>query len=191
MPVAKDLPVVLFETPDEWGRWIESGTNSSGVWIKFAKKNSGVTSINYDQALRVALCYGWIDSSLSKFDDSFYLQKFSPRRPKSIWSKRNCELAEQLIADGEMQPAGLEQINLAQADGRWEAAYDKPSDMVVPEDFLAALAKNKQAEAFFQTLNKANRYAVAFRLHNAKRPETRAANIQKFITMFADGKKLH
>src|SRR6185369_11298873 len=139
-------------------------------WLKFFKKNSGVQSINYDQALDVALCYGWIDSQLKSFDEKAYLQKFTPRRSKSIWSKRNVEYIERLMKAGRMKPAGIKQYEEAKADGRLEAAYDKPSEMKMPEDFLAELAKNKKANAFFQTLNKANTYAIAWRLQTAKKP---------------------
>lgn len=186
-----ELPIKLFETPEEWAAWLAENTNADGVWIKFAKKGSGVTSINYDQALQGALCYGWIDGQLQKLDDKFYLQRFTPRRAKSPWSARNRKYAEQLIAEGKMQSAGQLQIDEAKADGRWDAAYASPSNVTIPEDFLAELAKNKKAAAFYETLNRANLYTIYYRLHTAKTPKTRAARMEKIITMLAAGQKFH
>jgi uncharacterized protein YdeI (YjbR/CyaY-like superfamily) len=186
-----ELPTLLFETPEAWAEWLADNLTAQGIWVKFAKKGSGVTSINYDQALKVALCYGWIDGQVQKFDDKFYLQRFTPRRPGSSWSTRNCKYAEELIVEGKVQPAGQVQIDQARADWRWEAAYESPSNLIIPEDFLAELAKNKQAEAFFKTLNRANLYTIYYRLHTAKTPQTRNARLQKIIATLAAGQKFH
>jgi uncharacterized protein YdeI (YjbR/CyaY-like superfamily) len=183
--------VLFFETPEGWAEWLEENVAAPGVWLKFAKKGSGVKSINYALALDVALQYGWIDTMANKLDDTFYLQKFTPRRAKSVWSKRNREKVEAFIAEGKLKPAGLAEVERAKADGRWEVAYVGQSEAVVPEDFLAELAKNKKAQAFYETLNKTNRYAIYYRLQNSKKTETRARNIQKFITMLAEGKKFY
>jgi len=186
-----DLQILLFETPEAWAQWLANNLTAHGVWLKFAKKNSGVTSINYDQALQVALCYGWIDGQVQKFDDKFYLQRFTPRRPGSSWSARNRRYAEELIAEGKMQPAGQIQIDQAKTDGRWDTVYESPSNLTIPDDFLAELAKNKEAEAFFQTLNRANLYTIYYRLHTAKTPQIRAARMQKIIATLAAGQKFH
>ncbi|TSE02068.1 hypothetical protein FOS14_01385 [Skermania sp. ID1734] len=172
--------------------WLEQHHDSTpqGVWVKFAKKGSGVTSLDYAGALNEALCFGWIDGQVKRLDENFYLQGFTPRRPRSPWSKRNCEKAEQLLAQGLMAAAGAAEMERAKADGRWERAYDSPRNAEPPADFLAELAKNPAAEAFFATLNSQNRYAVCYRLQTAKRPETRARRIAAFVASFAEGKKL-
>jgi uncharacterized protein YdeI (YjbR/CyaY-like superfamily) len=185
------LPVLLFEERDDWAEWLYSNPEAKGVWLKFAKKATGVKSINYDQALEVALCYGWIDGQAKRFDEKYYLQRMTPRRAKSNWSARNCRLAEELIRSGKMQPGGQREVNQAKVDGRWDAAYESPAKAEIPQDFLDALAKNKTAEAFYRTLNKANSYAIYYRLHTAKKPETRSARIEKLIAMLAEGRKLH
>ncbi len=141
--------------------------------------------------LESALCYGWIDGQKASFDDRYWLQKFTPRRPKSIWSRINCEKATALIAQGRMHPAGLRQVELAKADGRWEQAYGSQSKITIPADFQSELDKNPQAQAFFSTLDSANRYAILFRIETAKRTETRTARIQKFIEMLSKGEKIH
>jgi uncharacterized protein YdeI (YjbR/CyaY-like superfamily) len=185
------LPIELFEAYGDWQKWMAKNHDAyDGVWLKFAKKSSGEKSINYQEAIEVALCYGWIDSQVKSFDDKFYLQKFTPRRAKSIWSKINVEKAEKLIKEHKMQPAGQLQVDLAKTDGRWKAAYEGQSKMPIPEDFVVALNKNKKAKEFFEKLNGSNRYAILFRLHHSKRPETREANIKKFIQMLED-KKFH
>jgi uncharacterized protein YdeI (YjbR/CyaY-like superfamily) len=186
-----ELPILFFETPEEWAGWLEENIAAPGVWLKFAKKGSGVKSINYALALDVALQYGWIDTMANKLDDTFYVQKFTPRRAKSVWSKRNREKVEAFMTEGKMKPAGLAEVERAKADGRWEAAYVGQSEASVPEDFLTELAKNKKAQAFYETLNKTNRYAIYYRLQNSKRPETRTRNIQKFIDLLAEGKKFY
>jgi uncharacterized protein YdeI (YjbR/CyaY-like superfamily) len=181
-----------FGSQIEWEKWLaKNGGQADGVWLKFAKKNSGETTVNYAEALEEALCYGWIDSQTKTFDDKFYLQKFTPRRAKSVWSKINVEKAEALIKEGRMKPTGMAQVQAAKADGRWDAAYAAQSVAEAPADFLEALAKNKKAAAFYETLSKANKYAFIWRLHHVKRPETRAANIEKYVEMLADGQKFH
>jgi uncharacterized protein YdeI (YjbR/CyaY-like superfamily) len=187
-----DLPVLKFGSQAEWEKWLEkNGGQADGVWLKFAKENSGETTVNYAEALEEALCYGWIDSQAKTLDDKFYVQKFTPRRAKSVWSKINVEKAEALIKAGRMRPAGLAQVEAAKADGRWSAAYEGQSTAEAPEDFLKALSKNKKAAEFYESLSKANKYAFIWRLHHVKRPETRAANIEKYVAMLADGQKFH
>jgi uncharacterized protein YdeI (YjbR/CyaY-like superfamily) len=186
------LPTLLFETQHDWETWLdEHHAATSGLWLKFAKKGSGKHSISYAAALESALCYGWIDGQKAAFDDQHWLQKFTPRRPKSIWSKVNREKAEALIATGRMMAAGLRQVNLAQADGRWEAAYDAQSTIQIPPDFQSQLDQHAEAREFFASLNSANRYAILFRIHTAKKPETRAVRIQKLIEMLLQRQTFH
>ena len=188
----KELPVILFEHKKDWETWLdENHTTSGGIWLRIAKKASGLQSISYDEALEVALCYGWIDGQKKTFDEASWLQKFTPRGAKSIWSKINTEKAEKLIERGLMQPSGLKAIESAKQDGRWQAAYDSFSKASVPEDFQAELDKNPQALAFFATLNQQNRYAILFRIQTAKKPETRAKRIQQFISMLEKNEKLY
>ncbi len=188
----KDLPVVLFDTQADWNTWLKNNhTQPQGLWLKHAKKSSSKSSVSYQQALQEALCYGWIDSQKQAYDEDFFLQKYTPRGPKSIWSKINVAKAEDLILSGKMQQAGLAAINLAKHDGRWAAAYDSPSNTKVPEDFKAALDKNPKAKQFFETLNKTNIYAICWRIQTAKKQETRQARIEKFITMLGNCEKIH
>ena len=187
-----ELPIKAFASKTKWAEWLaKQHDKSAGVWLKLAKKDSGIPSVTYEEALDVALCYGWIDGQKKGFDDKYWLQKFTPRGPKSIWSKLNTEKAERLIAAGEMKPAGLKAVEAARQDGRWESAYSSQRNMTVPEDFQAALDKNKKAETFFTTLNSANRYAILFRIQTAKKAETRAKRIQQFIQMLVRGQKLY
>ncbi len=187
-----DLQIIKFSTVLEWESWLkEHHTQTDGFWMKIAKKNKGVTSVSYLEGVLMALCYGWIDGQANTFDDKYYLVKFTPRRAKSIWSKINVDRVTQLIKDGKMQPAGQAQIDAAKADGRWEQAYDSPKTMVVPEDFLKDLAKDAKALAFFETLNKSNTYAIAFRLQTAKKPETRERRKQVLLEMLKKGEKLY
>lgn len=187
-----DIPTLPFADKKKWADWLaKQHDKSAGVWLKLAKKTSGIPSINYEEALDIALCYGWIDGQKKGFDDKFWLQKFTPRGSKSIWSKINTEKAEKLIASGEMKPAGLKAIEAAKADGRWAAAYSSQKNISVPEDFQAALDKNKKAKAFFTTLKSAERYSFLFRIHNAKKPETRAKRIKQFVEMLESGQKIH
>lgn len=192
MELFKDLPVLLFLSQEDWHAWLGDNYNRSpGVWLKHAKKASGKESVSYQEALEEAMCFGWIDSQKQAYDGDYFLQKFTPRGPKSVWSKVNVAKAESLIEMGKMQPSGLAAINLAKQDGRWDAAYDSASVNKVPEDFQAALDKNPKAKQFFETLNKANVYAFCWRVQTTRKPETRAARIAKFIDMLNRGEKFH
>jgi len=175
-----------------WESWLaENHAVSAGVWLRFFKKGSDVDSVTHDQALDEALCYGWIDGQIQKHDDKSWLQKFTPRRAKSIWSKRNIEHVARLTKAKKMKQAGLRQIEAAKADGRWEMAYDSPSNMRMPQDFLERLAENKKAEAFFKSLTRANTYAIGWRLQTAKKPETREKRMKAILQMLAKGEKFH
>jgi uncharacterized protein YdeI (YjbR/CyaY-like superfamily) len=187
-----DLPVIGFAGQKEWEAWLDqSHAISPGIWIKLAKKSSGHASVSYAEAVETALCYGWIDGQSKSLDGSFYLQKFTPRRPKSIWSKINREKAEQLIRSGRMKPAGLEAVERAKQDGRWEAAYESPSQAGIPPDLQTELDRNPPAKAFFETLDSRNRYAILYRLQTTKKAETRARRIEQFIQMLANQEKLY
>jgi uncharacterized protein YdeI (YjbR/CyaY-like superfamily) len=187
-----EQPLLMFESASDWEAWLkENHENSAGVRLQIAKKGSGHTSVSYAEALDVALCYGWIDGQKLPMDDRFFIQKFTPRRAKSIWSKVNTEKVEQLIKQGRMQPAGIKQIEAAKADGRWDAAYASQKNMEMPEDFQAELNNNPEAKAFFDTLNKTNRFAMYFRITTAKKPETRRARIEKFIEMLTKQEKIY
>ena len=189
-PAKPDLPVLPFPSERAWEAWLaKNHAASPGVWLKFAKKGSGVPSVYYPQALEVALCYGWIDGQLKSLDERYYLQRFTPRRPKSKWSKINCTKATGLIEAGRMKPPGLRQIEAARADGRWDSAYGSPATITVPPDLQAALEKNPKAKAFFATLTGRNRYAILYRMYDAKRPETRAKRIAEFVKMLSEGRK--
>ena len=186
------LPILSFESQNEWEVWLkEHHEDGQGIWLKIAKKETGIPSVSYAEALDSALCYGWIDGQKDKFDEAYWLQKFTGRRRKSGWSKINCDKALALIEIGRMQPTGLKQVELAKADGRWEAAYDSQSKIDVPEDFQAELDNNPQAQDFFGKLNSANRYAVLYRIQTAKKPETRAARIVQFIEMLNNQQAIH
>jgi uncharacterized protein YdeI (YjbR/CyaY-like superfamily) len=186
------VEIVSFASSAEWRKWIaQNHAKSNGVWLRFFKKDSGEKTVTYSEALEEALCYGWIDGQAKKYDAESYIQKFTPRRPKSIWSKKNTEKAERLIEEGKMKKAGMLQVELAKADGRWKQAYDSPKNMTVPEDFLQQLSKNKKAKAFFDGLNKANLYAIAWRLQTAKKPETREKRLKEILVMMSEGKKFH
>lgn len=187
-----DYPIIPFEKQELWRDWLEQNHDKvDGVWIRIYKKASGITSVTHAGALEEALCYGWIDGQGKKYDEVSYLQKFTPRRAKSIWSKRNISQVKRLEKEGKMQPAGLEQIKAAKVDGRWEKAYDSPSNMTMPDDFLKELAKDKKAQAFFETLNKTNTYAIGWRLQTAKKPETRKKRMKMILEMLANEEKFH
>ncbi len=187
-----DLPILLFVDQPAFEAWLaDHQSDVKGIWIKLAKNGSGTTSIDYLGAVECALCYGWIDSQAASFDDQYYLQKFSPRTVISKWSKLNTEKAEALINSGRMQPAGLRQVELAKADGRWDAAYDPQSQITIPDDFQAALDHYQKAKQFFSTLNSLNRYAILHRIQITKKPETRLAHIKKFIDMLARNEKIY
>ena len=186
-----ELPTLPFESKKKWADWLaKQHDKSTGVWLKLAKKATGIPSVTYAEALDVALCYGWIDGQKGSFDDKYFLQKFTPRRPKSIWSKINVEKVEQLIANGEMKPSGLKAIEAAKQDGRWAAAYASQKTMTVPADFQSALDKNKKAKAFFETLTGSRRYIFLFRIETAKKAETREKRIRQFVEMLANGETL-
>jgi uncharacterized protein YdeI (YjbR/CyaY-like superfamily) len=187
-----NIPRRSFKTPKEWRSWLtKHHAKPEGIWLRFFKKASGVKSITYAEALDEALCFGWIDGQLKTDDTKSWLQKFTPRRSRSIWSKRNREHIARLIKEKRMTAAGLQEIEMAKKDGRWDGAYDSPKNMQVPADFLRELKKDKNAYAFFQTLNKANIYAIAWRLQTPKKPETRERRMQALLQMLRQGKKLH
>ena len=187
-----EIPMMSFPSAQEWERWLAENLGSEcGIWMQLAKKGSGITTVTYDEALDVALCYGWIDGQKKSLDADFFLQKFTPRRKKSLWSKRNVGKALELIEAGRMQAAGLAEVELARKDGRWDAAYDLARDMTVPEDFVQAVGQDEKASAFFATLNKTNLYAIAWRLQTAKTPETRARRFAGLLEMVMKGEKFH
>jgi len=191
--MADDPEVLPFATPEEWEAWLRAHhqTVTAGVWIKFARKGSGIPTVTYRDALQVALRFGWIDGQARSHDGSWYLQRFTPRRARSIWSKRNRDFATALIEAGEMEPAGLREVERAKADGRWDAAYDAPSTATVPDDLKAALDANPAAAEFFAGLDGRNRYAILHRVQTAKRPETRARRIETFVAMLEAGEKIY
>jgi uncharacterized protein YdeI (YjbR/CyaY-like superfamily) len=185
-------PVRLFADREAWDAWLEKNyRNSDGLWLRLAKKGSGMRSVTYGEALEVALAYGWIDGQKKPESELAWLQRFVPRGVRSIWSKINREKALSLIASGEMSAAGLEAIENAKKNGRWEAAYDSPSGATIPSDFQAALDANRQAAAFFKTLDRANRYAVLWRIQTAKKRETRERKIRELIEMLQREEKIH
>lgn len=192
METFKDLPVVLFESQTSWREWLaHNHTQLKGVWLKLAKKSSGKVSLTYSEALEEALCYGWIDALKQAYDQDYWLQKFTPRGSKSLWSKVNVAKVESLMREHRMQPAGLATVEAAKQSGAWQAAYDAASSLTIPDDFQAALDANPKAKRFFATLNKTNTYAFCWRVQTAKKPETRQARIDKFIDMLNKGEKLH
>ena len=186
------LPRKRFATVATWRTWLaKNHASRSGIWIQFAKKGSGVRSVSYAEAVEVALCYGWIDGQAQRLDELYYLQRFTPRKRDSIWSEVNRTKALALIERGAMQPAGFAAVDAAKANGRWELAYKGPRRADVPEDLAKALSAQPKAAAFFTTLKGQNRYAILFRLQTAKRPETRAARLKKFVEMLERGETLH
>ncbi len=188
-----ETPVKSFASPKQWKEWLAKNyaISSDGIWLRISKKHSGEATITYDEALDEALCFGWIDGQKKGYDEKSWLQKFTPRRSKSLWSKRNRTRAVRLIEEKRMQPSGLEEIERAKKDGRWDKAYHSPGQMEMPADFLAMLRKDRQAYDFFKTLNKANTYAIAWRLETAKKPETREKRMQILLTMMKKRQKLH
>lgn len=188
----RDLPVVAFKSQQAWNDWLAiQASDSGGLWLKLAKKSSGIVSISKPDAIDTALCHGWIDGQLDSFDDEYWLIRFTPRQSGSKWSERNRTRALQLIELGRMLPAGMKEIERAQKDGRWRAAYAPQSTAEVPDDLRAALAGNRKAGKFFETLDRVNRYSILYRVHNARKPETRAARIEKFVAMLAAGETIH
>jgi len=190
--VARDLPVLTFSTPEEWEAWLaaESG-RSTGVWLKLAKKSSGIASVSQQEAVDGALCFGWIDGQLDGFDENYWLVRFTPRKAKSKWSEINRRRAAALIDQGRMTPSGLREVEQAKADGRWESAYASQSKAAVPSDLKRALDSDRRAKRLFEELDSANRYAILYRVHGAKRPETRARLIEKYVAMLARGETIH
>ncbi len=189
---AAELPTLSFATPRAFSAWLaRDHASSRGIWLRLAKKGSGTASITYPEAIDVALAWGWIDGQKQRGDETSWLQKFTPRGARSVWSKINREKALALIASGAMQPAGLAEVERAKRDGRWDVAYDPPSRATVPDDLEAALAKNARAAAFFRTLDARNRYAVLWRVQTAKKIETRQKRIADFVAMLARGEKVH
>jgi uncharacterized protein YdeI (YjbR/CyaY-like superfamily) len=185
-----DLPIVPFASRKAWEAFLNGQhATSEGLWLKIAKKGSGIESVSYDQAVEVALCYGWIDGQVRKFNEDHYLQRFTPRRPRSKWSKVNRKKAMELIERGEMRAAGLREVERAKADGRWDAAYDSPRTATVPADLLRELEKNEQARKFFYELDGRNRYAILYQIQDAKKPETREKRIAKYVAMLTEQEK--
>lgn len=192
MKKADDLPIISFATQQDWEAWLEEyHADMRGIWLKIAKKETRIPSVSYAEALESALCYGWIDGQKASFDEQYWLQKFTLRGPKSMWSKINCDKATTLLASGRMRPAGIRQVERAKADGRWDAAYESQSKMTIPDDFQWELDNNQKAKAFFDTLNSVNRYAILYRIQTAKKSETRSARISKFITMLSEHQKIY
>ncbi|MBW8851013.1 MAG: YdeI/OmpD-associated family protein [Xanthomonadales bacterium] len=188
-----DLPVLPFADAGAWEAWLEANATTKGAWLKIAKKDSGIPSVTYAEALDVALCHGWIDGQKRSFDAAYFLQRFTPRRPKGLWSKINIGHVERLTAAGRMRAGGLREVEAARADGRWDAAYDGSRNMAVPPELAKALAlaKHRKARAFFEALDAANRYAVCWRVQTAKTPETKAKRVETLVAMLARGEKLH
>jgi uncharacterized protein YdeI (YjbR/CyaY-like superfamily) len=183
---------VSFPSADAWTAWLaEHHGSSRGVWLKIAKKGAGIDTVSYAEAVEAALCYGWIDGQKDKFDGDYWLQRFTHRRPRSKWSRINCDKAAELIDRGRMKPAGLREVERARADGRWDAAYEAQRTATVPEDLARALERNERAQAFFATLDRTNRYAILYRIQDAKRPDTRARRIEQYMAMLEEGKKLY
>jgi uncharacterized protein YdeI (YjbR/CyaY-like superfamily) len=192
MKNSDNLEVMSFETQQDLEAWLkEHYTDTKGIWLKIAKKEARTPSVSYSEALESAICYGWIDGQKASFDDRYWLQKFTPRTARSIWSKVNCDKATALITEGRMQPAGLRQVERAKSDGRWDKAYDSQSKITIPDDFQRELDNNPKAREFFKTLNSVNRYAILFRIQTAKKPETRSARIKKFIEMLSQHQKIY
>lgn len=190
--VGKDgMPVVLFETEESWAEWLNKNSDKSGIWLRLAKKNSGIISISYEQAVEIGLCYGWIDSVKNTFDEKSWIQRFSPRKPASKWSKINKEKALKLIETGKMKPSGMATIEISKKKGTWDTAYDSQKNTTVPDDLQAELDKNPEAAAFFTSLNSVNRYAIIYRLQTARTPELRAKKLAGFIEMLNKKEKMH
>jgi uncharacterized protein YdeI (YjbR/CyaY-like superfamily) len=190
--MADELEIILFAGPAELEAWLEAnGASSSGAWLKIAKKGAPEPSVTYAEAIELALCFGWIDSQKRGLDETHFLQRFTPRRPRGRWSKINREKAEVLEESGALRPAGAAEVAAAKADGRWEAAYEGQRTAQVPEDLQRELDANPRAAAFFAALDSANRYAITYRLAEAKKPETRERRLHKFVAMLERGERIH
>jgi uncharacterized protein YdeI (YjbR/CyaY-like superfamily) len=185
-----EIPVISFTTTKEWESWLRrSHASVNGVWLRLQRNARELQSMNYSEALDVALCYGWIDGQKKTYDATSWIQKFTPRRPRSGWSKKNTEHVERLIRSGKMKPAGLAEVEAAKKDGRWKSAYDSASTATVPDYFMKALRRNKKALAFFNSLDKGNLYSIAYRLQTAKKPETREKRMKAILEMMIRGEK--
>ena len=192
MTLPTDLPVTAFPDQATLAAWLEAeGATAPGLYVKIAKKGTGVPSVNWEQMVEVLLCFGWIDGRANRLDDSFYLQRVTPRRPKSVWSAKNVATVERLISEGRMRPAGLAAVEAARADGRWERAYAGSATITVPDDLAAALAAEPTAQREFESLDGANRYAILWRVHTAGTPATRAKRIGTLVQMLAEGRRIH
>jgi uncharacterized protein YdeI (YjbR/CyaY-like superfamily) len=190
--VKAELEVFSFKVSAEFGKWLAKNYDKSpGIWLRFYKKDSGEKSISHSEALDLAICYGWIDGQLNSYDDKSWLHKFTPRGAKSIWSKKNTNHAERLTTAGKMKTPGLAEVEKAKSDGRWKIAYDSQTEMKFPEDFLRRLSRDKNAKLFFESLNRANKYSIAWRIQTAKKPETREKWIKKILEMLSNGEKFH
>jgi len=188
----RDLPVLAFKSQQAFEAWLASRpSDCRGLWLKVAKKSSGIASISRDEAVDAALCHGWIDGQLDRFDDAFWLIRFTPRQSTSRWSEKNRARAIELVKLGRMRAAGLSEIERARKDGRWDAAYAAQSTAQVPDDLNRMLSKSRKAKAFFEALDSKNRYAILYRIHGARKPETRAARIEKFVAMLVEGKTIY
>lgn len=190
--MADDLPILRFADQAEMEEWLDQNhASSDGIWLQIAKKAAREPTVTYAEAVEVGLCFGWIDSQMRRLDDEHYIQRFTPRRPRGRWSKINREKAEALIAAKKMRPSGLAEVEAAQADGRWEAAYAGQASAEVPPDLQRELDANEAAAEFFAGLDSANRYAIVYRLNDAKKPETRESRLRKFVAMLERGEKIH
>lgn len=187
-----EIPILSFSTQIEFEKWIKQNVKSTeGIWLKFAKKNSGIVSISPEQALEIALCFGWIDGQRKSFDENYFLNRYTPRRKASLWSKRNIEIAERLIAENKMQADGLKEIERAKADGRWANAYDGQKNMEIPNELLEQLNKHPVALSFFNSLNRTNKFAIVMRLQTARKPETREKRLIKIMEMLEKSEKFY
>jgi len=183
---------VTFATAEQFRIWIEANAETSdGIWVRISKKGCDTPTVSHPEALEIALCYGWIDGQKKPLDDLYWLQRFCPRKAGSKWSKINTENAVRLIQEGRMTPRGLAEIERAKADGRWDAAYDSPKNAEPPEQFMQRLSQDPKALEFYQTLNRANLYAIAYRLQTAKRPETLEKRITTILEMMREGRRFH
>jgi uncharacterized protein YdeI (YjbR/CyaY-like superfamily) len=187
-----ELPTLLFRTAADFEAWLEENHAApEGIWLKIAKSGASEPSVTYGEALDLGLCFGWIDSQKRGFDEEHFLQRFTPRRPRGRWSKINRGKAEALIDAGRMRPAGMVEVEAAKADGRWDAAYEGQRNATVPDDLRRELARNAAAREFFEGLDSANRYAIVYRINDAKKPETRERRLRKFVAMLERGEKIH
>ncbi len=187
-----EIQIISFKSQARFRKWLEKNfTLTEGIWMQIYKKDSGIATITYAEALDEALCFGWIDGLKKSYDKESWIQKFTPRRVRSKWSKINTQHVERLMKEGKIHPSGLKAIEEAKADGRWEQAYDGQRSMQIPDDFFIELNKNKKAKAFFETLNKTNLYSIGYRLQTAKRPETREKRLREIIEMLGKGEKFH